>query len=138
MVHIPSDCQRRDMSSNQVVSKTKDTWETLKDLLEKTEAQVRKEISQAAPVVQRSVGGSIEAATRGFDFTMKSISNHAEQEQLELLKAYRRFLSGQLGFVDIRMKELEQRTRNQQTETVQGEAWKNAQRVFWFPSDADF
>ena len=86
---------------------TRDTWDTLKELLDRTEAQVRKEVNQAAPVVRRSVGASIEAATRGFDSTMKKISHHTETEQLELLKAYHRFLSGQIDFVDSRLKELE-------------------------------
>jgi hypothetical protein len=100
------------MSTNQATEKAKDAWESFKELLAKTDAEVRKEINQAAPVVQRSVGASIETATRTFDSTMKSISKHTEREQLELLKAYKRFLSSQSDFVDSRMKNLDEQARD--------------------------
>jgi hypothetical protein len=97
------------MSSGQTTSK--DTWDLLKEILQKTQAEVRKQIDQATPVVQRTVGSSVEAANRGFNATMKSISSHTEKEQLELLRAYRNVLSGQSQFVDSRVKALEERAR---------------------------
>ena len=100
------------MSADQSTG-TKDAWESFKELLAKTDAEVTKQIRQATPVVQRSVGASIETATRGFDSTMKGISKHTEREQLELLKAYRKFLSSQSEFVDARLKGLDERKENQ-------------------------
>jgi len=102
------------MSTSQAAEKAKDAWESFKELLAKTDAEVRKEINQATPVVQRSVGASIETATKTFDSTMKSISKRTEKEQLELLKAYRKFLSSQSDFVDSRLKNLDERVRNKQ------------------------
>jgi hypothetical protein len=113
----------------------KDTWDTLKELREKTEARMMKEINQAVPAVQRSLGATVDAATKGFDMTMKSISSHTEKEQLELLRAYRRFLSGQLKFVDFRLKEIEKRAQVQQSETTQAEMGRAAQRAYWYPAE---
>ena len=102
------------MSTSQATEKAKDAWESFKELLAKTDAEVRKEINQAAPAVQRSVGASIDTAAKTFDSTMKSISKHTEREQLELLKAYGRFLSSQSDFVDSRLKALDERVRDKE------------------------
>jgi hypothetical protein len=123
------------MNAVKTTDEARDTWETLRDLQEKTEAELRKEIGKAAPGVQRFVGVSIEAGTKEFDATMKTIADHTEEEQIELLKAYRRFLSGQLRFVDFRLSELDKRTKSEQPEVSQGEIGRAAQRAFWFPSD---
>jgi len=106
------------MSTSQATEKAKDAWESFKELLAKTDAEVRKQIGQATPVVQKSVGASIETATKTFDNTMKNISKHTEREQLDLLKAYQRFLSSQSGFVGSRVKELDERMRNEQQNTA--------------------
>jgi hypothetical protein len=123
------------LNANKVTEATKDTWETLRELQEKTETELRKEISKAAPGVQRFMGVSIEAGTKEFDATMKAVSDHTEEEQIDLLRAYRRFLSGQLRFVDFRLSELDKRTKSEESEASQGEIGRAAQRAFWFPSD---
>ena len=122
------------MSQNEAADE-KDTWDTLKDLREKTEARLMREINQAVPAVQRSLGTTVDTATKGFDSTMKNISSRTEKEQLELLKAYRGFLSGQLKFVDFRLKEIEERAQHQQKETTQAEIGRAAQRAYWYPAE---
>ncbi|HMD79544.1 MAG TPA: hypothetical protein VKF39_06145 [Nitrososphaerales archaeon] len=120
------------MSTNQ--GTVNDGWETLKNLLERTEAEIRRELKGAPPVVEYYLRAPIEAATRSFDGTMKSISNSTDKEQLELLKTYRKFLSGQMVLVESRLKELDQRVQSHQTELTQEEIWRAAQRTFAFPS----
>jgi len=111
-----------------------DGWETLKNLLERTEADIRRELRGAPPVVEYYLRVPIEAATRAFDGTMKSISNSTEKEQLELLRTYRKFLSGQMLLVESRLRELDLRVQNHATELTQEEIWRAAQRTFAFPS----
>ncbi len=97
------------MSSEQVATKAKETWRAVKDILEKAEDTVHKELSKAAPAVQKSLDASLEGAAKGFGATMKKIDARTEREQLELLKAYKRFLSGQVDFVEAKLKSLENR-----------------------------
>ena len=85
-------------------------------------------------MVEYYLRAPIEAATRAFDGTMKSISNSTEKEQLELLKTYRKFLTGQMGLVESRLKELDLRVQGHVVELTQEEIWRAAQRTFAFPS----
>jgi len=111
-----------------------DGWETLKNLLEKTEGEIRRELRGASPVVDYYLRVPIETATRAFDGTMKSISNNTEKEQLELLNTYHKFLAGQIQLVESRLKELSQRAQNHAAELTQEEIWRAAKRTFAFPS----
>lgn len=120
------------MSTNQGM--VNDGWETLKSLLERTEDEIRRELKGSPPVVEYYLRAPIETATRAFDGTMKSISNSTDKEQLQLLKTYRKFLSGQMMLVESRLKELDQRVQSHQTELTQEEIWRAAQRTFAFPS----
>lgn len=100
------------MSSEQVTAKAKQTLKTMKELLEKAEDSTHKALEKAAPAVQKSVDTSIEAAAKGFTATMKSIEGATGSQQLELLKAYRKFLGGQSEFVESRIKSLEEKTQS--------------------------
>ncbi len=84
-------------------------------MLEKAEEAVQKELSKAAPAVQKSLDTSLESAAKGFSSTIETIDTRTEREQMELLKAYKRFLSGQSSFVESKLKALDERvdSRNQ-------------------------
>lgn len=86
------------MSSGEVSESEKDTLKTVRELLEKAEDSARKALNKAAPAVQKSVETSVDAAAKGFAATMKSIDGATSKEQLELLKAYRKVLGGQVDF----------------------------------------
>jgi hypothetical protein len=124
----------RAVSNNLDAPTMNDGWETLKNLLERTEAEIRRELKGASPVVEYYLRAPIEAATRAFDGTMKSISNSTEREQLEILKTYHNFLAGEVHLVESRLRELDQRLQSHQTELTQEEIWRAAQRTFAFPS----
>ncbi len=85
----------------------KSTLQSVKELLEKAEESARTALNKATPAVQKSVVTSMDAAAKGFNATMKSIDGATSKEQLELLKAYRKVLGGQVDFVDSRIKTLE-------------------------------
>lgn len=102
------------MSSEQVTERAKQTFKTVKELLEKAEDSAHKALAKAAPAVQKSVDTSMEAAARGFTATMKSIEGATAGQQLELLKAYKRFLVGQSEFVESRIRSLEEKARPKQ------------------------
>jgi len=74
--------------------------QTVRELLEKAEESARKAVEKATPAVQKSVSTSMDAAGKGFNATMKSIDSATTREQLELLKAYRKVLGGQVDYVD--------------------------------------
>jgi chemotaxis regulatin CheY-phosphate phosphatase CheZ len=97
------------MSSGQATAKAKDTLNAVKELLEKAEESAHKAMNKAAPAVQKSLDASLEAASKGFNATMKTIGTRTEKEQLELLRAYKKFLDGQAAFVDSRITAIEQR-----------------------------
>ena len=119
---------------NQDPTTMNDGWETLRNLLEKTEDEVRRELRAAPPEVGCYLRVPMEAAMRAFDGTMKSISNSSEKEQLELLKTYHSLLTGQMGFVEARLRELGQRAHSNRTELTQEEIWRAARRTFGIPS----
>jgi hypothetical protein len=80
---------------------------SVKELLEKAEESTHKALDKAAPAMQKSIDVSIEAAANGFTATMKSIDGATSGDQVKLLRAYRKFLSGQADFVDSRIRALE-------------------------------
>ena len=98
------------MSTVQASERAKQTLKSVKELLEKAEDSAQKAFNKAAPAVEKSVGASIDAASKGFTATMKSIDGATTREQMDLLRAYRKVLGGQLDFVDSRIRTLESKT----------------------------
>jgi len=102
------------MSSEQVAEKAKQTLKTLKELLEKAEESTHKALEKAAPAVQKSIDTSVEATAKGFSATMQTIDGATMEDQLKLLKAYRKFLGGQADYVDGRIRTLEEKLPKKQ------------------------
>lgn len=98
------------MSTQDLSDRMKETWKSVKEQLEKANARLEKEIGMAAPGVKKSLRGSYESASKGFNSSMKAIDGATEPEQVRLLQAYKRLLTSQLGFVDERLREIEART----------------------------
>ena len=97
-------------SSDQVTKKAKETLKIVRELLEKAEDSTHRVLERAAPAVQKSVDASMEAAAKGFSSTMKSIDGVAARDQVKLLRAYRKFLSGQADLVESRIRALERKS----------------------------
>jgi len=97
------------MSSEQVAEKAKQTLKALMEFLEKAEESTHKALEKAAPAVQRSIDTSVEAAAKGFTATMQTIDGATMEDQVKLLKAYRKFLGGQADYVDNRIRDLEEK-----------------------------
>ena len=97
------------MSEERVASAAKETWKALKETLEKAERAVQTELVKAAPAVQKSLDSSLEAAAAGFGRTLETIDSRTEKEQLGLLRAYRKVLASQVGYVDSKIAALEKR-----------------------------
>jgi len=95
------------MSSDQVAQKARQTLKGLKELLEKAEETTQKVLEKAAPALQKSIDSSMEAAASGFSASMKSIEGATAGDQVKLLNAYKKFLAGQMDFVEARIKDLE-------------------------------
>ena len=104
------------MSSGGATEGAKSTLQTVRELLEKAEETTRKAVNKATPAVQKSVVTSMDAASKGFTATMKSIDGATTRERLELLKAYRKVLGGQVDYVDSRITTLESK-KPKQTQT---------------------
>jgi vacuolar-type H+-ATPase subunit E/Vma4 len=99
------------VSSDQVAQKARETLKAARDMLEKAHKTTHAALEKAAPAVQKSIDSSMEAAAKGFSSTMKSIDDAATGDQVKLLRAYRKFLSGQVDFVESRIKALEGRSQ---------------------------
>jgi small-conductance mechanosensitive channel len=97
------------MSSEQLTERAKDTLKAVREKLEKAEEAAHKGLVKAAPAVQKSLDASLDAASKGFNATMKTIGSATEREQLPLLRAYSRFLTGQAEYVQSRIRVLEER-----------------------------
>ena len=95
------------MSTEQVTGKAKQTLKAMKEFLERAEESTHKALEKAAPAVQKSIDSSVDAAAKGFTSTMQTIDGAAQEDQLKLLKAYRKFLGGQAEYVDGRIRDLE-------------------------------
>jgi vacuolar-type H+-ATPase subunit E/Vma4 len=102
------------MSTDQMTERAKQTMKTVKELLEKAEQSTHKALEKAAPAVQRSIDASVEAAAKGFSATMQTIDGSTMEDQLKLLKAYRKFLGGQADYVDSRIRALEDKLPKRQ------------------------
>ena len=98
-----------EVSTEQMTEKAKQTLKTMKELLERAEESTHKALERAAPTVQRSIDTSVEAAARGFSTTMQTIDGATTDDQLKLLKAYRKFLGSQADYVDGRIRALEEK-----------------------------
>jgi vacuolar-type H+-ATPase subunit E/Vma4 len=106
------------LSSEDLSQKAKHTIMSVKELLEKMEESTKRALEKAAPKVQKSVDTSMDAAAKGFTGTMKAIDGATANEQLELLKVYKKFINGQGEFVDGRIKALEEKAKPKATKTA--------------------
>jgi DNA anti-recombination protein RmuC len=97
------------LSSEDLSEKAKQTIKAFKELLEKAEESTEKALVRAAPKVQKSVDASLDTAAKGFTATLEAIDGATSREQLELLKAYKKFVSGQVELLDSRIRTLEQK-----------------------------
>ena len=82
------------------------------EMLEKAEDTTHKVLEKAAPALQKSIDTSMEAAANGFNSTMKSIDGATVDDQIKLLRAYRKFLAGQVNFVEDRIKAHEETAKS--------------------------
>src|SRR5215472_7624653 len=104
------------MASKKVTDKTKQTLKSVKELLEKAEDSTHKAITKAAPKVQKSLDTSMESAGKAFNSTMKTIEGATVEDQIRLLRAYRKFLGGQADFVDSRIAKLGSKSQEKKSE----------------------
>ena len=102
------------MSSDQVTEKAKQTLKAMMELLERAQESTQKALEKAAPTVQKSIDISVEAAAKGFAATMQTIDGATTEDQIKLLKAYRKFLGGQADYVDGRIRALEEKLPKKQ------------------------
>jgi hypothetical protein len=82
----------------------------VREAMQKAEESTQKAIGAATPALSRSLEKSMEAASKAFGRTVKAIDGATASDQVALFRAYRRFLSGQLEFVDSRIKALEEKS----------------------------
>jgi vacuolar-type H+-ATPase subunit E/Vma4 len=105
------------VSTEQVSQKAKEALKSVKEILERAEDSTHKAIDRAAPAVTKSLDSSMEAASKGFLKTVKTIDGATTGDQAKLFRAYKKLLVGQVDFVDARIRTLEERTQlKQQTQ----------------------
>jgi hypothetical protein len=97
------------VSTEHRAARERQAWKALKDFLEKAEGAVEREVTRATPAVRRSLESSLESASKLFASTMKALDRHTEREQVEILKGYKVLLDAQSGFVESRLRSLEEK-----------------------------
>ena len=97
------------MSTDKGAAREKRAWKALKEFLDKAEGAVQKEVTRATPAVRKSLGSSLDSASKLFASTMKALDRHTEREQVEILKGYKVLLDAQSGFVRSRLRSLEKK-----------------------------
>ena len=102
------------MSTEQVSERARQPRKTMKELLEKAEESTHRALEKAAPAVQKSIDSSVEAAAKGFTATMQTIDGATMEDQLKLLKAYRKLLGAQSDYVDGRVRAIEEKLPKKQ------------------------
>ena len=95
------------MSEDQEPPRTRQALKSVREVIEKARQSTEKALYRAAPVVHRSLASSVDAANKAFVKSMKTIDGATAGDQARLLKAYRKVLSGQVEFVDSRIRALE-------------------------------
>lgn len=114
---LASQPERCQMSAEQDAS-GKQTKRSVREILAKAERSAHATLKRAAPAVQRSAETSMEAASKGFTATMKSIDTATAREQFDLLKAYRRVLSAQVSLIDSRLNAILSKGQATESETA--------------------
>ena len=99
------------MTSKELSERAKETWKSVKGILERADAQLEKELIRVTPRVKKSLETSYEATGKALNSAMNSIDGATESEQGSLLRSYKRFLSNQVDFVEGRLYELESRPK---------------------------
>ena len=82
----------------------------VREMMQKAEESTQKAIDAATPALSRPLERSMETASKTFQRTVKAIDGATTSDQVVLFRAYRRFLGGQLEFVDSRIKALEEKS----------------------------
>jgi hypothetical protein len=99
------------MSPDEVARKAKQTYKSVKEMIDKAEGSTQKAIDRAAPVFAKSLDMSLEAASNAFQKTIKAIDGATAGDQARLFRAYKKVLEGQVGFVDAKIRALEDKAR---------------------------
>lgn len=95
------------MSEAQESPRTRQALKSVREVIEKAQESTEKALYRAAPVVHKSLAASVDAANKAFVKSMKTIDGATAGDQAKLLEAYRKVLSGQVEFVDSRLRTLE-------------------------------
>jgi hypothetical protein len=82
----------------------RDGIKSAEEFIESTKKSLQAEFSKKAPGVEHELDRPVEQAGQALSNALKSVGKNASNEQLELLKGYRKFLQGQIAFVDEKIK----------------------------------
>ena len=108
---LPGQTSSASMSTEQVTQKAKQTIRSVKEMLGKAEDSTHRALDRAAPAVVKSLDASLEAASKAFAKTTKTIDGATTDEQVKLFRAYKKLLEGQVGLLDARIMALEERAK---------------------------
>lgn len=97
------------VSGEQAPPRTQQALKSVKEIIEKAQDSTEKALYRAAPVVQKSLVTSVDAANKAFAKTMRTVDGATAGDQARVLRAYRKVLSGQIEFVDSRIKAIEEK-----------------------------
>lgn len=104
--------EAQEVSAEEVTERAKQTLKIVREMLERAKESTHKALEKATPAVQKSIDSSLEAAAKGFNGTLQTIDGATVDDQVKLLKAYRRFLGGQVEYVENRIRALEERVES--------------------------
>jgi hypothetical protein len=74
------------------------------EFIENTKKSLQRELSKTTPKIEHTLDQSVDEAGQALSNALKAIDKKGSHEQMEILRAYRAFLQGQVAFVDKRLK----------------------------------
>ena len=93
------------MSAAERVNKgVRDTVKSAEEFIESTKKSLQMELSKRTPKVEHALDQSLDEAGQALSNALKSVEKKTSREQLEVLNGYKKFLQGQIAFVDDRIR----------------------------------
>ena len=87
----------------EVKAKAEETLNSVKELLKTAKTAAHSELSKTVPKAKNALDRSFDSASKGLAETLGFLDRRTSREQVELLRAYRAFLTQQIELIDKRL-----------------------------------
>ena len=96
-------------ATERVKKSVRDSIKSTEEFIETMKRTLQNELAKTTPDIEHALDRSLDGAGQALSIALESVETTTTREQIELLNGYRRFLQGQIEFVDNRLKAMKKR-----------------------------